>query len=310
MKRNSSLACALFVGMALGAAPVVVPAMSGGGGGGQPSINAPRYDPAKEYQKGIEALQAENFKDADRAFGRVLQAAPRDANVNFLAGLARAGLDKPKDARRYYEKAIKYDDNLILAHRELGLTWIRLGKPDKAQEILEDLQKRSSKCGGHCPQAADLKAAIPAVEAALGSMPTSQVAAPSESLFTSAERGDQAYLTAVALINEKRYDEALAALDVAARAFGPHPDVLTYIGFVNRKQGRFDVAESYYRRALAAAPEHLGATEYWGELMVERGDLDGARAKLARLDRLCRFGCAEADELRRWITAASSGASA
>ena len=34
---------------------------------------------------------------------------------------------------------------------------------------------------------------------------------------------------------------------------------------------------------------------------VERGDLAGARAKLAQLDRICSFGCYEAEELRRWI---------
>jgi hypothetical protein len=38
--------------------------------------------------------------------------------------------------------------------------------------------------------------------------------------------------------------------------------------------------------------------------MVERGDLAGAQRMLAKLERVCRFGCAEADELRRWIDAA------
>ena len=37
-----------------------------------------------------------------------------------------------------------------------------------------------------------------------------------------------------------------------ATAFGAHPDILTYLGFANRKLGRFDVAEDYYRQALAA----------------------------------------------------------
>jgi hypothetical protein len=54
---------------------------------------------------------------------------------------------------------------------------------------------------------------------------------------------------------------------------------------------------------LAIAPRHRGALEYYGELKVERGDLAGARRMLARLDRACSFGCAEAEELRRWIDA-------
>ena len=306
MKPHSKLAAVAFAGTMLLAAPIVLANGSGSGSGNSsvPSQSVQRYDPAEDYKKGIEALKAEKFEDADRAFGRVLQVAPRDANSNLLAGLARAGLGNLKDARRFYEKAARFDDNLILAHRELGVTCAKLGDTDKARAVLDDLKQRAAKCAGTCAQAPDLKAAIPAVEAALGAPPTSQAPASSDLLFTSADHGDHAYLEAVALINEKRYDEAIVALNAAARAFGPHPDILTYLGFVNRKLGRLDVAEDYYRQALAAAPDHLGATEYFGELMVERGDLAGAQQMLSKLDRVCRFGCAEADELRRWIVAA------
>lgn len=314
-KLNSKLTFAVFGSALLLAAPLVMASGGGSGGGNMssgnfPSESAPRYDPAEEYKKGIEALQAENFKDADRAFGRVLQAVPRDANSNFMAGIARAGLGKLKDARRYYEKAVKYDDNLILAHRELGFAWAKLGETDKARAVLDDLKQRAATCADTCAQAADLKTAIPAVEAVLVAPPsTSWVPARSDFLFTSSDHGDHAYLEAVALINQKRYDEAITALNAAAHAFGPHPDILTYLGFVNRKQGRLNVAENYYRQALAAAPDHVGATEYYGELMVERGDLIGAKKMLAKLDDVCRYGCAEADELRRWITAATPDAS-
>ena len=105
------------------------------------------------------------------------------------------------------------------------------------------------------------------------------------------------------LINEKRYDEALASLDSARAAFGPHPDVLTYQGYSWRKMCDHARAESYYQQALAIAPDHRGATEYYGELKVERGDVAGAKQMLARLDASCTYGCAEAEELRRWIDA-------
>lgn len=306
-------------GAALGGALVFLFAPAafadGGGGGGNAMRNAPpsmsqrNYDPTAEYKKGVEALQAQNYKDADRAFGRVLQSLPRDANTNFMAGMARAGLGEMKDARKYFEKAAKYDDDLIPAHQELGIAWAKLGEPDKARAVLDDLKRRAQSCADACAQAADLKAAIPAVEAALGGPPSSWVAPETGVLFAGNDRGDQAYLQAVALINEKRYGEAIAALGDSARAFGPHPDILTYLGFAHRKLGRYDVAEDYYRQALAAAPDHLGATEYYGELMVERGDLAGARRMLAKLENVCRFGCAQADELRRWIAAAQPDAS-
>jgi hypothetical protein len=78
------------------------------------------------------------------------------------------------------------------------------------------------------------------------------------------------------------------------------------LGFSNRKLGRYEAAESYYRAALAAAPGHRGATEYFGELMVERRDMKGAQRMLAALDAQCRFGCTEAEELRGWIAAGHS----
>jgi len=95
-------------------------AAGGGGGGGMPSMpseSAPSYDPAEEYRQGLAALQAGKFADAKRNFDHVLAAAPRDANANYLAGAARAGLKDLKGALRFFEKAIKYDDSLILAHQ-------------------------------------------------------------------------------------------------------------------------------------------------------------------------------------------------
>ena len=77
--------------------------------------------------------------------------------------------------------------------------------------------------------------------------------------------------------------------------------MLTYLGFANRKLKRYDAAEAYYRDALAIAPTHRGALEYYGELKLERGDVAGAKAHLAKLEAICGFGCHEVDELKRWI---------
>jgi tetratricopeptide (TPR) repeat protein len=87
---------------------------------------------------------------------------------------------------------------------------------------------------------------------------------------------------------------------------GPHPDVLTYQGFANRKLSNYDVAISYYSAALKLDPEHRGANEYLGEYYVETGQLAKANAQLVKLDRICKFGCEEAEELRRWIDGARS----
>jgi tetratricopeptide (TPR) repeat protein len=279
--------------------------MDGGGGGAMPSQTGPRYDPAQEYQKGIEALQEGDYRAAERAFDRVVDAAPNYADGHYLLGLARAGRERLRPARRAFQNALREDRDHIAARAQLGVTLAKMGETDDAQEQLDVLKTRADACAQACAEAADLAAAVGAVEAAMGAGPQAALDAPAPLRLVSAEAGDAAYVEAVASINEGSYEVAIASLRDAERAFGPHPDVLTYLGFAHRKLGRFTDAERYYGLALEAAPEHLGATEYLGEMRIEQGNLPEARRLLARLDSLCDFGCAEADELRRWIAEAS-----
>ena len=276
----------------------------GGGGGDMPSMSAPTYDPAAEYVKGVAALNAGKFKDAERALARVVDVLPQNAEAWRLLGLANAGQNDLKGARRAYEKAVKLEPDSIEARRGLGVAQGGL-KDAKAQGQLDWLKTRAQACGT-CGEAPTLAAAVKAVESAIAG---AAVAASGSLLLAGPAAGDRAYLAAVGLINERRYDEALASLAAARDALGPHPDILTYQGYTWRKKGQPEQAEAYYRQALAIAPDHRGATEYYGELKVERGDLAGARVMLARLDRICAYGCAEAEELRRWIDAGAEPSS-
>ena len=300
----------------LASAALIFPAsavhgLDGGGmsGGAAPSMSVPQIDVAAEHRQGVEALQAQRFGEARKAFSRVLGVVPRDANANYLAGLANAGLGDLKSARKHYERAVKADRTMVAAHQELGATYAKLGDMPKAQAALASLQAMAAQCGDTCPQASAIKSAVAAVTAAIAQGPQARLETQPGLLFAHAASGDRAYLDAVGLINERRYEDAIVKLQAARATFGQHPDILTYLGFANRKLGRFDAAESYYRQALQAFPNHKGATEYFGELMVERGDLAGAAKMLAKLERICTFGCAEADELRSWIENGSSSAS-
>lgn len=289
--------------LALAGASLPAWAMGGGGGGGgsAPSQTAPEFDPAVEYRSGVEALTAERWKDAEKAFRNVLSVAPRDANTNYLMALSKIGRSDYKGAKAYLEKAVRYGPQLIPAHQQLGVINAKLGDPVKAKAELDWLQAQAATCAGTCADNTALTEAVLAVEAALSAGKQASMTLPRLERFSSDTVADSAYLSAVSMINEHRYGEAIAALETAGQALGPHPDVLTYLGFANRKLRRYDLAETYYRSALAVAPGHRGATEYFGEMMLERGDIAGATRMLARLDRQCTYGCAEADELRRWI---------
>jgi Flp pilus assembly protein TadD len=279
---------------------------AGGGGGSMPSVSGPSYDPAAEYAKAITALKANNFKDAARAASHVTEAVPTNPDAWRLLGMAKAGDNDWKGSRRAYEKAVKLTPDDPGSHAGLAVALANLKDP-KAQAEADWLKSKAQACGDSCPDAARLKDLTSKVESAMTPPPAG---APKPSamldrslLFGGAKAGDAAYVEAVSLINERRYDEALASLATAAATFGPHPDILTYEGYTWRKKGDYARAETYYRQALAIAPNHIGATEYYGELKVARGDVAGARLMLARLDKLCAYGCADAEELRRWIDA-------
>ena len=278
----------------------------GGGGGSAPSQSAPRYDATAEYQKGVAYLKADNFKAAAKAFKRSVSVASRNPNAQYLLGLSYLKMGQHKKARKPFEKAIKYNANMIEAHRDLAITYHALGSADKAQSTLDGLVAKQTACGDSCAQKAKLGAAVSAVQKAMNGQEQAGLQVPHGFGLSETKTGDAVYLSAVSLINEGRYEEALSELENAGRSFGPHPDILTYIGFANRKMKNFAIAEDYYQRALAVAPNHLGAIEYYGELKVERGDMEGAKHHLARLEGLCAFGCYEAEELRRWITEAQS----
>ncbi|HEY1928508.1 MAG TPA: tetratricopeptide repeat protein [Caulobacteraceae bacterium] len=316
--------------------PLSVAASGGGGMGGgmpsmPPSVSAPSYNPVVEYHRGVSDLRDGKFKEAERDFGNALSADPKNADTLYMLGVARAGHGDEKGAAKAYEKSLSIDPQQVPARREYAVTLAKMGQTDKAQAQLAMLQARAASCAGSCPQASELAAAVTtaqqavappgapaaasaAAPAAATAPQTAAPAAPSASapqtgtppsaislLLSDPAAGDGSYVDAVRLINLHRYHEALDALAKARAAFGPHPDVLTYTGYVWRKLGDYARAESYYREALAIAPKHVGATEYYGELMVERGDLAGARRMLARLEADCAFGCVESEDLRRWI---------
>ena len=311
--RAKLIALTATAGLGLMAAPSALANGGGGGGGGEsmPSARAPRYDPAEEYKTGVAAYQSQDFEAAVRAFKRVTDVAPRHAPAQYLLGASYIGEGDYKRARRPLELAVKYDDTLIEAHRDLAIAYARTGKADKAAEERQVLAGRLAACATTCADAARLDAAVKAVEAELagvaGDRPP-QALAPLHPL-DSPQSVDAAYVSAVGLINEHRYEEAIGQLETALWSAGPHPDLLTYLGFANRKLARYDTARGWYEMALAVAPDHRGALEYYGELKLELGDLAGARDHLARHDKLCGFGCQQADELRRWIREAAKSAS-
>lgn len=306
--RHRTMLAALALGASLFAAQPALPAGGGGGGGGggMATDSGPQFDPAAEYQKGVQAYEAKDYKGAATAFKRVVGVVPRHAPAQYLLGASYIGLNDYKKAKRPLEAAVKADGSLVEARRDLGVTLAKLGEAAKAGEQRAAIVALQAACAAPCAATARYDAALAAIDAALaGATPSAfgpaALPRPSEA--------DTTYVLAVGLINEGRYGEAIGKLEAGLWSKGPDPDLITYLGFANRKLKRYEAARGWYETALAIAPNHLGAIEYYGELKLETGDVAGARAHLARLDTLCGFGCQQADELRLWLRGRAPSAS-
>lgn len=307
MKSSRLLLIAAAIAM-LAQTPALAAAGGGSGGGssGGPSMSGSGSDPAKRYAQGVEFLKAQNYKQAERAFDDVLDVAKKDANTNFMMGLTQVGQQDFNNARKYLRNAVKYDGANAMARGWLGAVEAKQGDLGKAVEQKTALEGLKAKCAGTCPEAASIDRAIAQVDAAIANPAAPMQLSGAMTHLASASDGDAAYLQASGLINEGRYEDALWSLQAAGRALGPHPDVLTYQGFANRKLSNYDVAISFYSAALKLDPSHRGANEYLGEYYVETGQLAKAKGQLVKLERICKFGCEEAEELRRWIAGARS----
>jgi tetratricopeptide (TPR) repeat protein len=295
---GAAIACAF-------AAPLALAAPGGGGGnmggGGTPS---PREDPQAAYQAGVAALGAQNYREAIRQFRTARRALPDNSTINFALGRAYVGNNEDNEAQESFERAIADAAAPAGAWLELGRLHLRAGRRDEAVAIQTALAAKVAACDAACGDVrrTQLTAAQTQLTQALEA-PAAPAVDPATTgwNFPSVEEGRLAYAEAVGLINQEHYVEAFAALERTQAAVGPHSDILNYMGFTSRKLGNFDAALGYYREALRLDPYHLGATEYLGELYIQMGQLDRARTQLARLDDLCAYGCAQREELARWI---------
>ncbi|MGE0044670.1 MAG: tetratricopeptide repeat protein [Hyphomonadaceae bacterium] len=281
---------------------------AGNSGSSTPMPGGSGFDPARAYQEGVAALQAGDYETAVNRLRRVADVAPRDGTVQYVYALALIGSGEQSDARRPLERAVRDDAVPPDAFNQLGQVYLAGGRRDDAVAQQTRLNELLAGCDAECgdQRRGQIQAAQAALEAALNP-PAAPPGDPQMSwLIPDTSEGRAAYAYAVGLINTERWTDALAALDHARLAIGPHPDILNYMGFASRRLGRYETALAFYREALSLDRDHLGANEYLGELYLEMGRTEEAERQLARLDRLCPYGCAEREELARWIQLASN----
>jgi Flp pilus assembly protein TadD len=124
----------------------------------------------------------------------------------------------------------------------------------------------------------------------------------SQAADTAPAKQDPVWLSeARASIKAEKYNQAIQQLQTANDTSSA--DWNNLMGFSLRKKQPPDLlgAEKYYQAALKIDPKHRGALEYYGMLKLTKNDLPGAEALLARLDKVCTFGCEEYSDLKEAI---------
>src|SRR5499427_9023488 len=99
------------------------------------------------------------------------------------------------------------------------------------------------------------------------------------------------------------WNEAIAALKLAALRDPRNADIKNYIGYAYRRLRQLGPAIGHYQQALLLNPRHRSAHEHLGEASLVLGDAATAEQHLAQLEDICLIGCEEYDDLKRAIAA-------
>ena len=125
----------------------------------------------------------------------------------------------------------------------------------------------------------------------------------SSSTWSTDKAEDPAVKTAKAAIAAGDYASAQLALKVTLAGDPGNADLHNLYAYSIRKGANPDMplVFKHYNEALRIDPKHRGAQEYIGEAYLMSGNLVKAKEHLAALDKLCFFGCAEYDMLKKAI---------
>ncbi|MCH9052097.1 MAG: tetratricopeptide repeat protein [Proteobacteria bacterium] len=146
-----------------------------------------------------------------------------------------------------------------------------------------------------------------AVVLTLGLVSTAMAAGTSSSSKRPSAQPPSTYQQGVKAVKAKDYNRAIPLLQKVVARNPNHADALNYLAFSHRQLGHNDIALPLYKKVLAMNPDHKGANEYLGELYLKQGKLDLAKKQLAKLDKLCFFGCKEFDELKTAVNTFEAG---
>ncbi|XP_052769332.1 protein O-mannosyl-transferase TMTC2-like [Mya arenaria] len=192
--------------------------------------------------------------DAETAYRNALKYRPNMSDTHYNLGILLQNKKLYQDAIESYQKAISFRPNLSMAHLNLGILLAQLGDGKQAEQVYR-----------HC---ADLD--------------TSKLKDPR---LHESTKISCLYNLGRLYSDQKRYQESISVFEEALRRRPDHyapQSLYNLYGETFSSLGNHEEAERYYRKALAAKPDHIPAHLTMAKLMHKLGRLDDAESWFAK----------------------------
>ena len=98
------------------------------------------------------------------------------------------------------------------------------------------------------------------------------------------------YNRGITALNAGEWKKAAVQFRIVTDNLPGSADAWNYMGYAERRAGAAKRSEAAYKKALKINPNHTGANEYYGELLVELNRMAEAEQRLAVLKACCAAG--------------------
>lgn len=122
------------------------------------------------YKKGIRLYNQGKFGLAEIAFRRALGGSECHYQANAYLGITNIKQNDHKTAVRYLRTALKGNPDMYGLKSTLGLSYIEIGKPEKAKKVLTDLKSDKDRLIDQGVDPIDLGTSIAVLEQALANI--------------------------------------------------------------------------------------------------------------------------------------------
>src|SRR4051794_1721842 len=215
---------------------------------------APRADVQEQLNAAAEHLQHGRLEQTVRACKRALAMDPRSAPAHMLLGLAYIGQGSTAmiaDAKAELQQALDLDPELLMARFYLARLYFDQGLSEKAQEQLERGLKQS-------PALPNFLSLLGEVRRELGD-PRASLELNRKALAADPKMTLAHYFLALAHLDLKQEEAAVAEFEKAVRSPQVTPDMYNALASLKLKKQQFAAAEDLSRKALAMDPSRPDA---------------------------------------------------